>query len=167
MRSSRRQFLCLAIVAFAWHDAARGQSPEELRAAEETEFPGLRLVSTRNVDARLSLLGIRLGYVEKDVRLGTTGKYFCGALPIDRNGLCSGDSPVDGKRAAEVLAGGAESHVFLDVAKPDAQQAQLSVHVPGGHQPKAGELGFLRRSKLLGALAPRHIVPHKGDDGEA
>ncbi len=84
MRSSRRQFLCLAIVAFAWHDAARGQSPEELRAAEETEFPGLRLVSTRNVDARLSLLGIRLGYVEKDVRLGTTGKYFCGALPIDR-----------------------------------------------------------------------------------
>jgi len=84
MRRSRRQFLCLAIVAFAWHDAARGQSPEELRAAEETEFPGLRLVSTRNVDARLSLLGIRLGYVEKDVRLGTTGKYFCGALPIDR-----------------------------------------------------------------------------------
>ena len=84
IRSSRRQFLCLAVVALVWHDVARGQSAEELRAAEETEFPGLRLVATRNVDAQLSLLGIRLGYVEKDVRLGTTGKYFCGALPIDR-----------------------------------------------------------------------------------
>lgn len=84
MHSGRRLFLCLAIAALAWHHTVQGQSAEDLRAAEETEFPGLRLVSTRNVDARLSLLGIRLAYVEKDVRLGSTGRYFCGALPIDR-----------------------------------------------------------------------------------
>jgi hypothetical protein len=37
------------------------------------------------MDSRLSLLGIRFGYVEHDVRLGTTGRYFCGALSVDRS----------------------------------------------------------------------------------
>jgi hypothetical protein len=85
MRSSRRQFLYLAIGALAWHGAAQGQSPADLHAAEDTQFPGLRLVNTRHMDSRLSLLGIRFGYVEQDVRLGTTGKYFCGALSVERS----------------------------------------------------------------------------------
>jgi hypothetical protein len=79
-----RRLLYLAVGALAWQDAALGQSAEDQRAAEETEFPGLRLVAPRYVDSRLTLLGIRLGYVEQDVRLGTTGKYFCGGLSLER-----------------------------------------------------------------------------------
>jgi len=87
-----RRLLYLAVGALAWHDVALGQSAEEQRAAEETEFPGLRLIATRHVYQRLTLLGIRLAYVEQDVRLGTTGKYFCGGLSLDR--AVAGADPV-------------------------------------------------------------------------
>lgn len=79
-----RRFLFLASGALLWHDAARGQSRADLHAAEDTHIPGLRLINTRHADAQLSLMGIRFGHVESDVRLGTTGRYFCGALSADR-----------------------------------------------------------------------------------
>jgi hypothetical protein len=79
-----RRLLYLAVGALAWPGTALGQSPEDQRAADETEFPGLRLVAPRYVDSRLTLLGIQIGYVEQDVRLGTTGKYFCGGLSLAR-----------------------------------------------------------------------------------
>ena len=68
----------------AWHDRALGQSRADLHAAEELEIPGLRLLDTRHADQRLSLLGIRLGYVDADVRLGTSGRTFCGKLTSDQ-----------------------------------------------------------------------------------
>src|SRR5207248_4660035 len=64
--------------------AARGQSLTEQLASRETELPGLRLVDVRDFDTRVSSLGIRLGYLEKDVRPGDTGHYFCGALTKER-----------------------------------------------------------------------------------
>lgn len=79
-----RRFLYLAVGALLWHDAARGQSPAEYGAAQETGLSGLRLVNPRHVDARLSLWGIRFGYVENDARLGSTSRYSCGGLSPDR-----------------------------------------------------------------------------------
>ncbi len=55
-----------------------------MEAARETELPGLRLVGVRDVDYHLGTLGIRVGYVEQDVRPGS-GHYFCGALTLDRS----------------------------------------------------------------------------------
>jgi hypothetical protein len=79
-----RHLSCLALIALAWHDAARAQSLTDQLASRETELPGLRLVADRDVDPRVGSLGIRLGYLEKDVRPGDTGRYFCGALTEDR-----------------------------------------------------------------------------------
>jgi len=78
--------LLMAGGACAFHAAAQGQSraDADLRAAEETHFPGLHLLDSRHADQRLSLLGIRLGYVEADVRLGDTKRYFCGGLTSDQ-----------------------------------------------------------------------------------
>src|SRR5258705_5394091 len=74
--------LLFVAAACAWPVLAQSQSRAQgdLHAAEDIGIPGLRLLDTRHADQRLSLLGIRLGYVEQDVRLGETGKYFCGAL---------------------------------------------------------------------------------------
>ena len=83
MRTLQR-LICLLVGALAWHGALRAQTAEDLRAAQEIEFPGLRLVASGHVDSQLSLLGIRFGYVERDVRLGQTGKHFCGGLTMDR-----------------------------------------------------------------------------------
>ncbi len=71
----------LALITFAGHGAARGQSAADLRAAGETELPSVRLVDVRHVDSRVDLMGIRVGYVETDE---TPGHYFCGALDADR-----------------------------------------------------------------------------------
>src|SRR2546425_12675254 len=81
---SLRHLLYLAVMAVAWHGAARGQSPADVQAARETELPGLRLVGVRDVDYHLGTLGIRIGYVEQDVRPGS-GHYFCGALTLARS----------------------------------------------------------------------------------
>src|SRR6267378_7317254 len=80
------RFLFVTGAACAWPVLAQSQSRAQgdLHAAEDIGIPGLRLLDTRHADQRLSLLGIRLGYVEQDVRLGETGKYFCGALTSDR-----------------------------------------------------------------------------------
>jgi len=80
------RFLLVACGALAWQDVALGQSRAnaDLHAAEDIGITGLRLLDTRHADQRLSLLGIRLGYVEQDVRLGETRKYFCGALTSDQ-----------------------------------------------------------------------------------
>src|SRR5258705_13267637 len=80
------RFLLVTAAVFAWPVLAQSQSRAQgdLHAAEDIGIPGLRLLDTRHADQRLSLLGIRLGYVEQDVRLGETGKYFCGALTSDR-----------------------------------------------------------------------------------
>jgi len=72
------------LIASARHDAAWGQSAADMQAARETELPGLRLVGVRDVDYHLGTLGIRIGYVEQDVRPGS-GHYFCGALTLDRS----------------------------------------------------------------------------------
>lgn len=77
----RRVTAFLVLITFAGHGAARGQSTADLRAAGETELPGLRSVDARYVDSRVNLLGIQLGYVETDA---TPGHYFCGALDADR-----------------------------------------------------------------------------------
>lgn len=74
----------LALLALAWHGAARGQSAADLQAARETGLPGLRLVDVRDVDYHLGSLGIQLAYVEQDVSPGG-GRYFCGALSADRS----------------------------------------------------------------------------------
>lgn len=79
-----RPFLLLAVGALLWHDAARGQTPAEYDAAQETGLSSLRLVNNRHVDSRLSLWGIRFGYVENDARLGSTSRWSCGALTSDR-----------------------------------------------------------------------------------
>jgi hypothetical protein len=83
-RLSRLFFI--GVGALAAHDVAQGQSraAADLDAAEKLGFPGLHLLDTRHADQRLSLLGIRLGYVEAGVRLGETGRYFCGALTSDQ-----------------------------------------------------------------------------------
>jgi hypothetical protein len=83
-RLSRLVFI--GVGALAAHDVAQGQSraDADLDAAEKLGFPGLHLLDTRHADQRLSLLGIRLGYVEAGVRLGETGRYFCGALTSDQ-----------------------------------------------------------------------------------
>jgi len=111
-----RRLLYLAVGAVAWHDVALGQSAEDQRAAEETEFPGLRLVATRHVDSRLNLLGIRLAYVEQDVRLGTTGKYFCGGLSLDR--AVAGADPVGRIAGATGLRQKTASGSFDTMAVP-------------------------------------------------
>jgi len=80
-----RHVLYLASIVLAWHDTAWAQSPAELQAARETELPDLRLVDAQQVDSRMSSLGIRFGYLEKDVRPGDTGRYFCGGLSTDRS----------------------------------------------------------------------------------
>ena len=82
--NSLRHLLYLAVMAVACHGAARGQSPADVQAARETELPGLRLVGVRDVDYHLGTLGIRIGYVEQDVRPGS-GHYYCGALTLDRS----------------------------------------------------------------------------------
>ena len=76
----------IAFGALAWHNLALGQSraDADLHAAEDIGFPGLHLLDTRHADQRLALLGIRLGYVEADVRLGESGRYFCGSLTSDQ-----------------------------------------------------------------------------------
>jgi hypothetical protein len=76
----------IGVGALAAHDVAQGQSraDADLDAAEKLGFPGLHLLDTRHADQRLSLLGIRLGYVEAGVRLGESGRYFCGALTSDQ-----------------------------------------------------------------------------------
>jgi len=78
--------LVVTAAACAWPVLAQSQSRAQgdLHAAEDIGIPGLRLLDTRHADQRLSLLGIRLGYVEQDVRLGETGKYFCAALTSDQ-----------------------------------------------------------------------------------
>src|SRR3989440_12061778 len=78
-----RRLLYLSLIALAWHDTARAQSLADDLASQETQLPGLRLVAARDFDPRVSSLGIRLGYLEKDVRPGDTGYYFCGALTKD------------------------------------------------------------------------------------
>ena len=79
-----RRLLYLSLIALAWHHTARAQSLADDLASQETQLPGLRLVAARDFDPRVSSLGIRLGYLEKDVRPGDTGRYFCGALTKDR-----------------------------------------------------------------------------------
>lgn len=79
-----RHLLYLSLIALAGPDAARGQSPAELRLAREIGVPGLRLVHATHMDAGVGLLGIQLGYVEQGVTLGT-GRYFCGALSVERS----------------------------------------------------------------------------------
>src|SRR5258705_4621412 len=80
------RFLLVTGAACAWPVLAQSQSRAQgdLHAAEDIGIPGLRLLDTRHADQRLSLLGIRLGYVEQDVRLGETSKYFCAALTYDQ-----------------------------------------------------------------------------------
>jgi len=82
--------LFVVVGAIAWHDLAQGQSRADLRAAEELEIPGLHLLDTRHADSRLSLWGIRLAYVESDVRLGSTGQYYCGTISADRAVIAAG-----------------------------------------------------------------------------
>ncbi len=76
--------------ALAWHGTALAQSRADLRAAEELGIGGLHLLDTRHADSRLSLWGIRLAYVESDVRLGSSGKYLCGAISADRAVIAAG-----------------------------------------------------------------------------
>jgi len=83
MSNSLRLLLSVALIALAWHNTARAQSLADDLASQETQLPGLRLVAARDFDPRVSSLGIRLGYLEKDVRPGDTGYYFCGALTKD------------------------------------------------------------------------------------
>ena len=76
-----RRFPSLLLIGLAWHHAAWAQTAADLQAARETELPGLRLLDTRDLDSRLAGLGVRLGYLEEDVR---PGHYFCGALTENR-----------------------------------------------------------------------------------
>lgn len=82
------RFVLVTAGALAWHDVARGQATEaDLRAAG---IPGLHLLDVRQADQRLGALGIRVGYLEAGASLGSTGKYFCGALTSDQAVMAAG-----------------------------------------------------------------------------
>lgn len=50
------------------------------QAAEETELEHIQLLGAHLQSPFLTNAGVILGYVSKDTRPGTTGKYYCGAL---------------------------------------------------------------------------------------
>jgi len=114
------------LIALAWHDAAQGQDAADLQAARETELPGLRLVGVRDVDYHLGTLGIRIGYVEQDVRPGS-GHYFCGALTLDRSAT-----------AAEPVATALTRLSYLSVRKLGLRYVILCGGAKAGDQPIGG-----------------------------
>ena len=85
--TNRTRYVFCALVALAWHDASAQTTEADLRAAG---IPGMQFLDTRLTDQRLSVLGIRVIYLEADASLGTTGKYFCGALTPDQAAAAAG-----------------------------------------------------------------------------
>ena len=60
------------------------RTPRTCKRPGKPSSPGCDLVGVRDVDYHQGALGIRIGYVEQDVRPGS-GHYFCGALTLDRS----------------------------------------------------------------------------------
>ena len=79
LSSRQKPFSLFLLIYCSGMNPVFAQTMSEQQASKETHISDLQLLRSTNKESRINILGINLGYVEKDTKPGN-GKYLCGAL---------------------------------------------------------------------------------------